>query len=109
MPQVTLLNQPGCRATDGPKSPRLLNSGTTEAKVVVTVAWNDHKAARLAPRAAWWRARAKHSHRSGSLIAVVVPILGPLSDIAVNLMQTPSVGGQTANRHGLLPILAFLA
>src|SRR5206468_3904640 len=37
------------------------------------------------------------------------PIVAPLQQVAVHVVQSPSIGGKTADRHGFLSILALLA
>src|SRR5262249_29433509 len=38
-----------------------------------------------------------------------VPVLAPLPDVAMHVMQPPSIGGETAHRHGLLSICSPLS
>ena len=40
---------------------------------------------------------------------IAVPVLTPLENIAVHVVQSPGVGGEAAHRRGLLPIHALLA
>src|SRR5262249_31671026 len=45
----------------------------------------------------------------GAAIAIVIAILCPFPNIAMNLIKTPRIGLEAINRHGLLPVFPFLA
>src|SRR3984893_8685351 len=44
-----------------------------------------------------------------SVIIVVIPILAPLIDIPVHIVQAKGIGWKTSHRHGALSVIPFLA